>query len=68
MVRPFFLAALAATTSVVQGHHHFVRLAHNGVWQAPLRYIRYVQCTCINISFLPSPFLISYNPIFPIPP
>ncbi|KAF2691079.1 lytic polysaccharide monooxygenase [Lentithecium fluviatile CBS 122367] len=40
MVSMTILAALAATTTVVQGHFTFVRIAHNGIWQHPTRYIR----------------------------
>ncbi|KAF2820353.1 hypothetical protein CC86DRAFT_374518 [Ophiobolus disseminans] len=54
MVRALHLAALAATTSLVQGHFRFVRIAHNGVWQKPLQYIR-------NVT---DPFYEPFNPAF----
>ncbi|KAH7123543.1 glycoside hydrolase [Dendryphion nanum] len=34
------LVTCLAAFSVCQAHHVFVRLAHNGVWQSPLQYIR----------------------------
>lgn len=40
MVSPTPLLALLATASLSQAHVEFVRLAHNGVWQPPLKYIR----------------------------
>lgn len=52
MVCTILLATLPATASLVQGHFHFVRLAHNGIWQDPLRYIR-------NVT---SPYYEPFNP------
>ncbi|KAH8593305.1 glycosyl hydrolase family 61-domain-containing protein [Bisporella sp. PMI_857] len=36
----FFIAALMGMISLSQGHYSFVRIAHNGEWQHPTRYIR----------------------------
>ncbi|KAF2688408.1 lytic polysaccharide monooxygenase [Lentithecium fluviatile CBS 122367] len=36
----FLLATLVATNPLVQAHFRFVRIARNGVWQAPFRFMR----------------------------